>query len=123
MRTRLYFTRRDCTGIPLHLACFGRSMQERLMGELDRCDVDRACEIEAIFKETDMVRFDSAGRFSLGTTAIEWLKAEDKLLFVGLGRFFEIWNPGHAAQIRSAEMTLHREILRRSNATGGEDGG
>ena len=129
MRSRLYFTRRDCPGFPAHLTCFGRSLQERLMVELDRCvvdpkgdesnDVERASELEAIFKETDMVRFDTAGRFSLGESAIEWLKAENTLLFVGLGRFFEIWNPSHAAQICSTEMTTHRGIFHLSNSAGG----
>lgn len=96
----------------MHLACFGSSLVSSLSSELDYCDSDRAHEIEIILMETDVVKVDSAGRFSLGSDTVDALGLTDQVLVVGLGRFFEIWHPNHKADTRSALLSSYRRALR-----------
>ena len=112
MQSRLYLVRRELEGIPVHLACFARHMIEELGAELDYCDDARAHVIEGILACADSVRFDTAGRFSIGPESIALLDLTDSLLFVGVGRFYEIWHPDHLAETRSAQVSFHRRALR-----------
>ena len=116
MQSRLYLVRRELDGIPMHLACFGRHVIEALAAELDHCRDTRAHEIEGILANTDSVRFDAAGRFSIGPETIALLGLSDSLLFVGVGRFYEIWHPDHLAETRSAQLSFYRRALRINNA-------
>ena len=112
MQSRLYLVLRNLDGVPAHLACFGRHLIESLAAELDFCDDERAHQIETILASTDSVRFDAAGRFSIGPDTIDLLGLTDSLLFVGVGRFYEIWHPDHLAETRSAQLSFYRRALR-----------
>ena len=112
MQSRLYLVLRELDGVSPHLACFGRNMIEGLVAELDYCDDARAHEIECILANTDSVRFDAAGRFSIGSERIALLGLKETLTFVGVGRFYEIWNPKNVLESRSAQVSFYRRALR-----------
>ncbi|NQY82712.1 MAG: hypothetical protein HRT36_06820 [Alphaproteobacteria bacterium] len=114
VQSRLYLVRWDVAEVPMHLSCFGRSLMDHLVRELDFCDTARAQVIEHILAHTDMMRFDAAGRFAIGPNAITALGLKDKVLYVGVGRFFEIWNPDQAVESTSAKMSSHRAALRQT---------
>ncbi len=111
-QSRLYLSRRSPGDSPVHLACFSRGLIESLSGELDYCTPERAYEIESLLMATDLVKVDTGGRFSLGPGNIEALGLTDKVLILGLGRFFEIWHPDHRDDSQSALLSSYRRVLR-----------
>lgn len=112
MQSRLYLVLRELDGVPPHLACFGRNLIEGLAAELDYCDDARAHEIEGILINTESVRFDAAGRFSIGPERVALLGLKENVLFAGVGKFYEMWNPKDLAETRSPQVSFYRRALR-----------
>ena len=47
----------------------------------------------AILSESENLQFDTEGRVSLTDKLLEHAKIKDKILFIGLGKTFQIWEP------------------------------
>ena len=47
----------------------------------------------SILSESENLQFDTEGRVSLSEKLLEHAKIKDRILFVGLGKTFQIWDP------------------------------
>lgn len=91
------------------LTVFGQSYAEYLIGELDRlrlreeaagADPDAFEDHErGLFGMSERVNYDAGGRIVLPPLLREEARIEDLALFVGRGRFVEMWNPSVAIEM------------------------
>lgn len=91
------------------LTVYGQSYAEYLVGELDRlrlqgeaagADPDLSEDQErGLFGMSERVNYDSGGRIVLHPLLREEARIDDLALFVGRGRFVEMWNPKVAAEL------------------------
>ena len=97
-----------------HAACVGGALLENLGFELESCSMARASIIEQLLPTVEMVRFDSVGRLTLSAGMVEHLSLKERAVFVGVGRFFELWSPALVGEQRAAEVAMWRAELRKS---------
>ena len=78
---------------------------QRSLELMDPYDPARLALEDAVFAESFKLPFDGTGRVSLPKGLTEYAGLNGKVMFVGRGQNFQIWNP----QIRQA----HKEDVRR----------
>jgi MraZ protein len=96
------------------LTVYGVSYAEYLVGELDRMrlrDEDHGGDPDALedrerglFGMTERVNYDSGGRIVLNPLLREEARIDDLALFVGRGRFVEMWNPSVAVELGGEKL-------------------
>ena len=55
----------------------------------------------SILSESENLQFDTEGRVSLSEKLLEHAKIKDRILFVGLGKTFQIWDPKNFEKFKS----------------------
>ena len=55
----------------------------------------------SILSESENLQFDTEGRVSLSEKLLDHAKIKDRILFVGLGKTFQIWDPKNFAKFKS----------------------
>lgn len=91
------------------LTLYGQSYAEYLVGEFDRLRLlgeDKGVDPDlfedqerGLFGMSEKVGYDSGGRIVLHPLLREEARIDDLALFVGRGRFVEMWNPRLAAEM------------------------
>ena len=82
---------------------------QRSLETLDYYDEGRIALQRAIFAESRRLPFDSGGRVSLPKDLHEYAGLNGKVMFVGLGRRFEIWSPAAYTERTENVRQLARE--------------
>ena len=67
----------------------------------------------SILSESENLQFDTEGRISLSEKLLNHAKIKDSILFVGLGKTFQIWEPKNFSKFRSTAKK--KAYLNRSN--------
>lgn len=120
MQSRLYMARNDpgdvVDGNPIYLTCFGHSLLYRMSETLTHCDDGQAREIEDILESVSAVRFDNAGRFSIGAQLMAALEMKERVLFKGYGSVFEIWPTKKTDRLSADFLSSKRKVFRRLSA-------
>jgi len=89
-----------------------------LLDSMDPYDDDRMVFEHAIFAKSRRLAFDGNGRVSLPKDLAMYAGLDKQVVFVGLGRRFEIWNP-QAYDVKSEETSATaRENSRRVQSVG-----
>lgn len=65
---------------------------------------DYAPQATAIFAQAAYLEIDSDGRIRLPEDLIQYAEIKDRVLFVGLDRIFEIWNPDTFEPVERARI-------------------
>ena len=55
----------------------------------------------SILSDSENLQFDTEGRVSLSEILLDHAKIKDHILFVGLGKTFQIWDPKNFAKFKS----------------------
>lgn len=105
-----------CTGALDEIAvdCFGKAMiaaQEALYAGRDAfLDRDYDALAQMLHGEAHVLGWDEEGRVRLPDQLIEFAKLEERVLFVGLGRKFQMWDPDRFEPIRRMRMERARQL-------------
>ncbi len=94
--------------------CFGKTMvseQEALYGARDALlDRDYDALAQMLHGEAHVLAWDEEGRVRLPDTLIQFAKIEERVLFVGLGRKFQMWDPDRFEPVRRARIERARQL-------------
>ena len=69
----------------------------------------------SILSESENLQFDTEGRVSISQKLLSHAKIKDNMLFVGLGKTFQIWEPINFEKFRVSakkKSNIHRASLR-----------
>ncbi len=96
------------------LTFYGQSYAEYLIGELDRLRLlhetagSKSDQFEdrerGLFGMSERVNYDAGGRIVLHPLLREEAQIDDLALFVGRGRFVEMWNPKLAVELGGEKL-------------------
>ena len=77
----------------------------------------------SILSESENLQFDTEGRISLSEKLLNHAKIKNNILFVGLGKTFQIWEPKILKNLKSLlEKSLSKQIkLKMGKQTEGRD--
>jgi len=93
---------------------FGKAMiaeQEARHANKDALlDSDYEALAQMVHGESHVLMWDEEGRVRLPDPLIELARIEDRVLFVGLGRKFQMWNPERFEPVRRARLERAREL-------------
>lgn len=93
---------------------FGRAMVEEHEARHSARDalLDRDYEAlsQLLHGETHVLAWDDEGRVRLPDPLIELAKIEERVLFVGLGRKFQLWDPERFEPIRRIRLERARQL-------------
>jgi MraZ protein len=73
---------------------------------------DFAAQATAIFGQAKLLGFDDEGRVRLPDDLIAYAGIQDRVLFVGLNRIFEIWNPDTFEPIERERLERMQQVYR-----------
>ena len=66
----------------------------------------------SILSDSENLQFDTEGRVSLSDKLLQHSKIKNSVLFVGLGKTFQIWEP---KKLRSLKLLQEKAYQNRSN--------
>jgi len=91
---------------------FGRPVLEQYQARHSSDDPLHSDEYDAetqyIFGETGLLEFDDQGRVTLTQELIEFAGLSERVLFVGLDKKFEIWDPERFERVREERIAKAR---------------
>jgi MraZ protein len=94
--------------------CFGRAMiaehETRHAARDALFDRDYEALSQFLHGEAHVLNWDDEGRVRLPDVLIESAHIEERVLFVGLGRKFQIWDPERYEPIRRARLERARQL-------------
>ena len=67
----------------------------------------------SVLSESENIQFDTEGRVSISTKLLNHAKINNDVLFVGLGKTFQIWEPKHFEKFKS--IAKKKAFQNRSN--------
>jgi MraZ protein len=77
---------------------------------------DFAAQATAIFGQARLLAFDDEGRVRLPDELIAHAGIQDRVLFVGLNRIFEIWNPDSFEPVERERLERMQQVYRTGGA-------
>lgn len=93
---------------------FGRTLLEFYQDRLASADPlhndDYDAEAQDLFGEIGLLEFDDQGRVTLPPELVDFLGVTERVLFVGLNKKFEIWDPERFEQVRNERLAHAREV-------------
>jgi len=78
-----------------------RSLSLTQVSLLDRTDIDKR---RALFSSTMYIEIDNQGRFVIPKTLLQFAHLTNKVLIVGVGDHFELWNPEKWESYQSQQL-------------------
>ena len=77
---------------------------------------DFAAQATAVFGQARLLSFDDEGRVRLPDELIAFAGIQERVLFVGLNRIFEIWNPDSFEPVERERLELMQQVYRTGGA-------
>lgn len=106
----------------------GLSRMERLsdsIDEMEQFSEDQDDLLATIFADAHQLAFDADGRVMLPKALMEHAKVTDRVMFVGRGGTFQIWNPSdfaiHQEQARSRAREKKMTLRLKPSREGGHN--
>lgn len=82
---------------------------EKLLSTYDLFSPEHDAMAAALYSDAFSVESDKEGRIMLPDTLVEYAGLKDSVVFMGLGRFFQIWEPAAANHRRAEAREQARE--------------
>ena len=86
--------------------------QERLKTLDPLLDEDYDAHAQLIFGETNFLPFDDEGRVRIPDALIQFTGITERVVFIGLGRKFQIWDPARFEPVERARIERARTMRR-----------
>ena len=64
----------------------------------------------SVLSESENLQFDTEGRVSLSKKLLDHAKINSNVLFIGLGKTFQIWEPRNFVKFKSYARKKHIKI-------------
>jgi MraZ protein len=84
---------------------------DQTLKHLNPLSADYAAQATNVYGDAHLLEFDGEGRVRLPDELIAHAGIQDRVLFLGLNRIFEIWNPDTFPSVHAERMAKLRSTL------------